>query len=474
MIALALILIPLLFGLITLVVKDTIAKPIALFSTLASLIMTGMGCYLHYSKSQLNLLDFQYFLGGTKGLLLFFSLGNIGLSMVLLSNLLFPILFLYHNSSAVKNNNAFLGLLLLIQAGLNGLFMAEDVIMFYLMFELGLVPAYLLVGIWGKGENSANISFKFFVYTLFGSLLMLVGIIYMIVQTGPAHATDFGNIIRFCSKLPLETQFWLSGLFLLAFMIKMPMFPFHTWQPGTYNAAPTTVTIVLSALMAKMGVYGLMRFNYQVLPQAFHELQPYLMTLSIVGVIYGAVIAIQQNNLKKLLAFSSISHMALMVAGICSATVIGVQGAVIQMFNHGIIICGLLLMVESIYQRTGTYDLSELGGLAKIAKRLAIILMVFMMASVALPLTNGFVGEFMLLNAIFTYSQIAAVIAGITIIFGAVYMLRMYQKTMYGPLNGKHEQVVDITLMEVGVIVPLLIVVIVIGVYPELLNKIIF
>jgi NADH-quinone oxidoreductase subunit M len=473
MIAIALILIPLLFGVVTMLLKENLSKPISIISSVLSLGLTTIACWM-LLQGQTQFLDFQKFLFDEKGLLIFFSLGNVGLSMVLLTNLIFPCVLLFYRTTENKNNHAFLGLLLLIQAGLNGLFMAEDVIMFYLMFELGLVPAYLLIGIWGKGENSAAISFKFFAYTLFGSLLMLVGIIFLIVQTGAGHATDFGNIIRLCGHLPLHQQIWLSGLFLIAFLIKMPMFPFHTWQPGAYNTAPTTVTIVLSALMAKMGVYGLLRFNFQVFPNAFEVYQPYMIALSLIGIIYGAFIALQQDNMKKILAYSSISHMALMVAGIYSMSIIGLKGAVIQMFNHGIIICGLLMMVETIYRKTGSYQLSELGGLAKTTKRLAVVFMVFMMASVALPLTNGFVGEFMLLNAIFTYNKIAAAIAGLTIIFGAVYMLRMYQKSMYGPTNELTKDVTDINVQELLIMIPLILIVLVLGVYPELLNKIIF
>jgi NADH-quinone oxidoreductase subunit M len=339
---------------------------------------------------------------------------------------------------------------------------------------MGLVPAYFLIANWGSGVNKAQIAFKFFVYTLFGSLLMLVGIIYLIVQSGIGFHTDFGTLISTARGLDHFMQMELAGLFLIAFMIKMPLFPFHTWQPKAYAAAPTSVTMVLSGLMAKMGLYGIIRFVVTPFPSALHTLQPFIIGLAIVGILFAAIVAIKQDNLKSLLAYSSISHMALMCAGIFAFNVLGYQAALLQMFNHGVIVVGLLLAVETIYKKTGTYNISELGGIATQAPKLAVCFLILLLASVGLPLTNGFVGEFLLLKGIFQFNHIMGLIAGLTIIFGAVYMFRAYQYTMYGETNNTTKEVNDISIFDLVVWMPLIFFVIALGVFPNLFLNLIF
>ncbi len=478
MIPVALILIPFIGGLAMLLLNKTANKAMAVGFSAINAIITIAAAYFYYTDLHLAMLDKQLNL---IGLHVFFTLNessnNLALAMVLLTNILFPIILLIADKQ-VKNEGAFFGLMLLIQAGLVGVFEAQDVISFYVFFEMGLVPAYFLVGLWGSGKDRANVAFQFFVYTLFGSLLMLVAIIYLIHQAGIGFHTDFGTLFKVARTLAHATQLKLALLFLIAFMIKMPMVPFHTWQPKAYLTAPTSVTMVLSALMAKMGLYGIIRFVMTALPSAYQTLQPYMITLAIVGIIYAAVIAIRQDNLKSLMAYSSISHLTLMAAGLFAFNLSGYQGAVLQMFNHGVIVVGLLYAVELIYRQTGTYKISELGGLAKTSPRLATCFLILLFAAVGLPLTNGFVGEFLLLKGIFqfhhAYSHMMALFAGLTIILGAVYMLRSYQYSMFGDTNAITAQTQDISLTQLLVWMPIILMVIVLGVFPNLFLNLIF
>jgi NADH-quinone oxidoreductase subunit M len=303
---------------------------------------------------------------------------------------------------------------------------------------------------------------------------MLVAIIYLITKSGMGFHTDFGTLMQTARAFNHTTQLQIAGMFLLAFMIKMPMFPFHTWQPKAYSAAPTSVTMVLSGLMAKMGLYGIIRLIMAPFPSAYHSLQPYMVWIAIFGVIYTAIIAIRKDNLKALLAYSSISHMALMAAGVFSYNITSYEASILQMFNHGIIVVGLLFAVELIYQQTGTYKISELGGIAAKAPRLATCFLIVLLASVGLPLTNGFVGEFLLLKGIFQFNHIQGLAAGVTIILGAVYMFKAYQYSMYGNTNQTTENVKDISINELLIWAPIIALVIILGVFPNLFLNLMF
>ncbi|MEY4875651.1 MAG: hypothetical protein RL708_800 [Bacteroidota bacterium] len=474
MIPILLILIPLITGLALLFINKPQSKSIAVGFSSINAVITIAAAYFYYHNLNLSMLDANINFFGINFLFTLFEDGNnLALAMVLLTNILYPIILLTADKN-VKNTGVFFGLMLLIQAGLVGVFEAQDLISFYVFFEMGLVPAYFLISLWGSGENRSDIAFKFFVYTLFGSLIMLVAIIFLIVKSGMGFHTDFGTIMATAKTLDHRTQLQLAGMFLLAFMIKMPMFPFHTWQPKAYASAPTSVTMVLSALMAKMGLYGIIRFVLTPFPLAYHSLQPYMMGLAIFGVIYAAIIAIQKNDLKALLAYSSISHMALMAAGVFAFNLGAYEASVFQMFNHGIIVVGLLYAVELIYKQTGTYEISKLGGVATKAPRLAVCFLIMLLASVGLPLTNGFVGEFLLLKGIFDYKHLAGLAAGITIILGAVYMFKAYQYSMYGNTNETTENVKDISINELLIWTPLIALVIALGVFPNLFLNLIF
>jgi NADH-quinone oxidoreductase subunit M len=474
MIPILLILIPLISGLALMFLNKTISKSIAIGFSLINAVITIASAYFYYNNLNLPMLDANFNLLGINFLFTLFEDGNnLALAMVLLTNILYPIILLTSDEN-VKNPGVFYGLMLLIQSGLVGVFEAQDLISFYIFFEMGLVPAYFLISLWGSGENRADIAFKFFVYTLFGSLIMLVAIITLILKSGMGFHTDFGTVMATARALDHRTQLQLAGMFLLAFMIKMPMVPFHTWQPKAYSAAPTSVTMVLSGLMAKMGLYGIIRLVLTPFPLAYQSLQPYMMALAIFGVVYAAIIAIQKNNLKALLAYSSISHMALMASGVFACNLTAYEASVFQMFNHGVIVIGLLYAVELIHKQTGTYEISKLGGVAIKAPRLAVCFLIMLLASVGLPLTNGFVGEFLLLKGIFEYKHLAGLAAGVTIILGAVYMFRAYQYSMYGNTNETTENVKDISISQLMIWAPLVILVIVLGVFPNLFLNLMF
>jgi NADH-quinone oxidoreductase subunit M len=396
------------------------------------------------------------------------ALDSMGQLLCFLTAITFPVIFVACWNRSFANARSFFGLMLLSQAGLMGVFLAMDYLLFYFFWELALVPVYFLCSRWG-GEKRIAVTFKFFIYTFVGSMLMLVGIIYLYTQTpdGSFSASAF-----YALKLPPSTQSWLFWLFFVAFAIKMPIFPLHTWQPDTYEQSPTAVTMVLSAVMVKMGVFALIRWLIPILPIASWAWQDTLTTFAIVGMLYASLLAIQQDDLKRLVAYSSIAHVGLMCVAIFSGTESGLQGAVIQMFNHGINILGLWVVIEIIERRFGTRKMSELGGLARKAPALAILLVIVALANIALPLTNAFVGEFLMLNGLFNsgitqFSQMYTILAGITIILGAVYMLRMIQKVFFGEASVYTAGATDIDLHEKIILSVLVVMIFLTGVFPQ-------
>jgi NADH-quinone oxidoreductase subunit M len=350
-------------------------------------------------------------------------------------------------------------------------FLAMDALLFYFFWELALVPMYFLCSQWG-GEKRIAVTFKFFVYTFVGSVLMLIGILYVYSKT-PDHSFDIHSFYN--NTLSFKQQTNIFWLFFIAFAIKMPIFPFHTWQPDTYEQSPTATTMVLSGVMVKMGVFGLIRWLLPVLPIASFQWGDMVTTLAITGMIYASLIAIRQDDLKRLVAYSSIAHIGLMCAAVFAMDKSGLQGVMIQMFNHGINIIGLWIVVEWIERQFGTRKISELGGLAQKAPSVAILLVIVALANIALPLTNAFAGEFLMFNGILgsvtKYNVWFTVAAGICIIFAAVYTLNMIRKVFYGNTNALTGVARDIQWSEriaLGIIV---ILIFWMGVYPQsLLN----
>jgi len=394
-----------------------------------------------------------------------FKAGIDGISMllVILTNLLIPIIILSSFGRDHKNPGAFYALILFMQSGLLLVFTALDAFLFYIGWEAALIPIYFIVGLWG-GENRIRVNMKFFIYTIAGSLIMLIAIIYTYLQT-PGNSYDIAEFYKL--NLDANTQSWIFWAFFLAFAIKMPVFPFHTWQPDTYTEAPTTGTMLLSGIMLKMGIYGVIRWLIPVAPLGFAEWGQTALVLSIIGIVYASIIAFTQKDIKRLVAYSSIAHVGLIAAGIFAWNQQGVQGAMIQMLNHGINVVGLFFVLDIIQRRLNTRDMAAMGGIAKVATQLAIAFLIIVLGSVALPLTNGFIGEFLLLMGVYQYNFWAAAVAGLTIILGAVYMFRMYQNTMLGVTNENTLVFKDVDLTEKVVLVIICALIIVIGVYPK-------
>jgi NADH-quinone oxidoreductase subunit M len=401
-----------------------------------------------------------------------FKVGMDGISMllVLLTAGLFPLIILSSFRRTFENPGALYALVMFMQAGLIGVFTSLDAFLFYVSWEAALIPIYFIAALWG-GENRIRVTFKFFVYTIFGSLFMLMGIIYIYMHT-PGGSFDIFQFYQARANMDADAQSWLFWCFFLAFAIKMPVFPFHTWQPDTYTTSPTIGTMLLSGVMLKMGVYGVIRWLLPIVPIGVQEWGNTAMVLSIIGVIYAAIIAFTQKDLKRLIAYSSISHVGLIAAGLFAINIQGLQGAMIQMISHGINVVGLFFIVDIIVSRTKVRESYLLGGIASSAPVFAITSLIIILGAVALPLTNGFVGEFLLLISIFKYNPYYAGVAGLSIIFGAVYMLRMYQQAFLGEKSEITNTFVDLQGSEKVVMFAICAMVIFFGVQPKYLLQI--
>ncbi|RZK24220.1 MAG: NADH-quinone oxidoreductase subunit M [Hymenobacter sp.] len=402
-----------------------------------------------------------------------FHLGIDGLSLclVLLTTVLVPIILLTaFRHEEYDNPGAFYALVLFMQTGLLGVFTAMDAFVFYFFWEVALIPIYFLAGAWSRADRRIQITFKFFLYTIIGSLFMLAGFVYLYLQTGPAagslaaHSSDIQAFYNL--KLGASEQAWLFWLIFAAFAVKMPIFPFHTWQPDTYTESPAPATMLLSGIMLKMGIYGCLRWLLPVVPLGVSQWQQLVEVLAIIGIVYGAIIAIRQDDMKRLIAYSSLSHVGLMIAGVFSLRAIGLQGAVVQMLAHGVNVVGMFLVADAIERRTGTRSMADLGGLTRRTPLLSVCFLVMLLSTVALPLTGGFVGEFLLLAGVYEFNMWAGAIAGLTIIFSAVYLLRMYQRTMLGPDSAYSNTITDLSGSELLMFVPLIVLVFWLGLFP--------
>jgi NADH-quinone oxidoreductase subunit M len=393
------------------------------------------------------------------------AVDGISLLMVLLTNVLTPLIILSSFERDFQRPSAFYSLILTMQAALVGVFVAQDGLLFYLFWEMALIPIYFICLIWG-GENRGRITLKFFIYTLAGSLFMLIALVYLYLQT-PTRSFDILALYATGQALPIHDQNLIFWALFIAFAIKMPVFPFHTWQPDTYTVAPTQGTMLLSGIMLKMGIYGLIRWLIPIVPAAFVEWGSTALLLSVIGILYASAIALVQNDYKRLIAYSSIAHVGLIAAGLLTWNPMGVQGAIIQMLSHGIIAVGLFFITDIIFDRTKTNKLDELGGIRNAAPTLSSIFIIIMLGSVALPLTSGFVGEFLLINSIFRYNNYMGAVAGLTIILGAVYMLVAFQKAMSGETNTLTSVFKDLTIQEKLVLIPIVIMILAIGIYPN-------
>jgi len=460
---------PLVAGLVTFFIRNE--KTVKAWAVLASVITLGISVVsLLYADNTKHfyLNNVSYFWLKYLGSNFSIGLDGMGHMLTALTAVAFPLIFIATNKTSYKNANLFYGLMLLTQAGLMGVFTAMDLLVFYFFWELAVIPAYFLCSRWG-GERRIQATFKFFVYTFTGSLLMLVGIIYVYMHSAPSASSEhsFSMNAIYSAVLSPEEKSWLFWLFFVAFAIKMPVFPFHTWQPDTYEQAPTSTTMVLSGIMVKMGVFAVIRWILPVFPDAVMKFDNIVIGLSVFGMIYASLIAIKQDDLKRFVAYSSIAHIGLMCAAIFTRSEIGLQGVMIQMFSHGINIIGMWIVVDLVEKQTGTRKISDLGGIAHKAPALTIFLVVIALANIALPLTNAFVGEFMMFGGLFKFNMVYTAVALISIILAAVYTLNMVQKVFYGEANTITGAMQDITVSQKFVLAVLVVFIFLFGVYPQ-------
>jgi NADH-quinone oxidoreductase subunit M len=391
---------------------------------------------------------------------------GISLFLVVLTAILFPISMAGPRIHAQPK--AFMGWMLLLEAACIGAFVALDLFVFFVMFEITLVPMYFLISGWGHG-NRAYASLKFFVFTMAGSAFLLVGIVSLAVlaSSGGHISFDFIDLARQAPKLTETEQRLLFLAFVVAFAVKTPLFPLHTWLPDAHTEAPTAGSVILAGVLLKLGAYGILRYAVFMFPKAAVDLAPILLTAAVIGVTYGAIVATMQKDFKRLIAYSSVAHLGFIVVGIFAFTSQGISGGVVQMINHGLSTGALFLLVGMIYERRHTYAIAEYGGLQKSVPVLAAVFLVVMMSSIGLPGLNGFVGEFLVLLGTFITRRWWAIVASTGVILAAVYLLWAYQRVFQGAARGDNAVMADMTWRERGIMVPLLLLIVALGVYPK-------
>ena len=406
------------------------------------------------------------------GIEYFVGIDGISLLLIVLTGFLTPIALLSSWEGIEKNVKEFSVFILALEAAMIGVFMSLDLFLFYVFWDAMLIPMYFLVGIWGYDQR-IYAAIKFMLYTMAGSVLMLVAILtlgYMHMQATGSYSFDVIKISAL--EIPVQTQMWLFLAFAIAFAIKVPLFPFHTWLPDAHVQAPTAGSIILAGVLLKMGTYGLMRFAFPLFPQAAVYFAPWIALLAVIGIVYGALVAMVQPDMKKLVAYSSVSHLGFVVLGICAMNMQGMQGAVYQMLAHGVSTGGLFLLVGMLSDRRHTRLISEFGGLKSVMPRLTAAFLIITLASIGLPGLNGFVGEFLIMLGAFRWDPRYVVGAGLGVILSAVYMLWMFQRVFYGEVTNPHNaEQPDLRPREWAAVLPLCAMAIVMGIFPSLFLK---
>ncbi|MEK7774388.1 MAG: NADH-quinone oxidoreductase subunit M [Candidatus Zixiibacteriota bacterium] len=399
-----------------------------------------------------------------------YSLGIDGISLLLivLTTILTVLSILASWASITQNVRGYYFSMLLLATGMIGVFCALDFFLFYVFWEVMLVPMYFIIGLWG-GARRLYAAIKFVLFTMFGSLLMLVAILYMYFHHAGATGEYTFSILRMGeSAIPLQAQLWLFGGFALAFAIKVPLFPFHTWLPDAHVEAPTAGSVILAGVLLKMGTYGFLRICMPIFPEATMVYLPYICWLSVIAIIYGALVAMVQKDVKSLVAFSSVSHMGFVMLGMFALNEQGMAGAIMQMINHGVSTGALFLLVGMLYDRRHTRLIEEFGGIAHVQPVYATAFMIVALSSIGLPLTNGFVGEFLILLGAYKANPVWGVLAASGVIFAACYMLWMYQRVMFGPVTKEeNKKLTDINWREKIILLPLIILIFWFGIYPQ-------
>ena len=414
------------------------------------------------------------------------GIDGISLLLVMLTTFLTPLTLLSASKAIHDRTREFVICMLILETAMLGALLSLDLILFYVFWEAMLIPMYLLIGVWG-GKERIYATTKFFLYTMVGSVLMLVGIIYLYLKTSPL-SSSFADILQV--QLTRPEQLWLFAVFGLAFAIKVPLFPLHTWLPDAHTEAPTAGSVILAGVLLKMGTYGFLRFAFPLFPEGVGFFSAPIMTLAVIGILYGAYVAFAQKDVKKLVAYSSVSHLGFVVLGMFALTKLGVEGSLLQMVNHGLSTGGLFLCVGILYERRHTRLIADYGGIAKQLPVFATFFMIMTLSSIGLPGTNGFVGEFMIIAGTFeealsshldqslpiadfltSWRVIVSVLvffACLGVVFGAVYMLSMFRRVMFGPLtNEKNKDLKDLSAREVSYLLPIAVLIFVIGFWPN-------
>ena len=399
-----------------------------------------------------------------------YHLGVDGFSalLVLLTTLMGVIAILSSWTAITERVKEYYIFMLVLQTGMIGAFIALDFLLFFVFWEVMLVPMYFLIGIWGS-DNRLYSAIKFFLFTLVGSVVMLLGILAVYFYHHEVTGVYTFDITQFHElNMPGDLQWWIFLAFFLGFAVKVPMFPFHTWLPDAHTDAPTAGSVILAAVLLKMGTYGFIRFSLPILPEATQAFVPWVAALSIIGIIYGALVAMAQHDWKRLVAYSSVSHMGMVMLGMFALTPVGVTGSIVQQLNHGISTGALFLLVGVVYERRHTREIAEYGGLSKIMPAYAAVFLIMTMSSIGLPTLNGFIGEVLILQGIFVVNKWWAAFAATGIVLGAAYMLWLYQRTMFGAVdNPKNQNLPDLSIREWATFVPLIILAVWIGLYPK-------
>jgi NADH-quinone oxidoreductase subunit M len=403
--------------------------------------------------------DIKYFVG----------VDGLSIAMIFLTAFLTPICFVISYKTITNRVKEFVVAFLLIEALVIGAFSSLDLLFFYIFFEATLIPMFLVIGIWG-GENRIYASYKFFIYTLAGSVFFLIGIILIFLFTKTTDVVILTKLLK--DYLPLSYQTLFFVLFFASFAIKVPMFPFHTWLPDAHVQAPTAGSVILAGILIKLGAFGFLRFSLPFFPLASQYFADTIFALSVIAIIYGSFVALMQEDMKKMIAYSSVAHMGFVTMGIFSLTHQGIEGAIMQMISHGIISSALFICVGFIYDRLHTKKIKDLGGIASKMPNFAMLAMIFTMGSVGLPGTSGFVGEFLTIIGTFKVNKIVALLAGLGVIYGACYMLWLYKRVWFSEIhNEKIEKISDLNFCEFTVLLSLAIMVIALGIFPSLISN---
>jgi len=456
--------IPIIFSISVLLIrKSEWIKKIALTGSILELGLTLFALMQFRTGTTPELFDLKINWLPKMGIFFHLQADGLSMAMLLLTNLLIPIIIFSGFDKKQEREHILYALILFMQSALLGVFLSVNAFLFYIFWELALIPIYFIVLLWG-GENRQRITLKFFIFTLAGSLFMLFSFLYLYFYT-PTHSFELTDFIAM--HLCKCVQQWLFWMMFVGFAVKIPIFPLHTWQPSTYTTASTQGTMLLSGIMLKMGLFGMLRWLLPVMPEGTLMWGKVVSIMAIIGIIYASVLAFRQKNIKTMLAYSSLAHVGLITAAVFAVNLQSLQGVAIQMLVHGINIVGLFFIADILFERLKTYDIYQMGGIKIKERSFAVLTLIIFLGSIALPLTNGFVGEFLMFAGIFKFNIWFGAIAGLSIIFGAVYMLYLYQKIMLGETNKLTSSFAKLTINERVILTFIAVLVIVMGVFPQ-------